>query len=128
MDLLSIYDCLGERTRLRIVHLLLHGPLCVCHVQEILGESQVKISKHLGHLKKHGLVTARKEANWRIYTLIAKPSPALAAQLDCLRAHAPEDGSLRRDAKKLQAVRARLACDSDDCCGRRTTPRLTITA
>ncbi len=125
MDLLSIYDCLSDRTRLRISHLLLQGPLCVCHIQEILDEPQVKISKHLGYLKKHELVTARKAANWRIYSLAAKTQPALSAQLDYLRAYAETDASLRRDTKRLLAVRARLASDSDDCCSRPMKPRQT---
>ena len=36
MDLIRIYECLCDATRLRILHLLTHGPLCVCHIQEIL--------------------------------------------------------------------------------------------
>ena len=56
MDLVSIYQCLCDHTRLRILHALTGGPLCVCHLQEILGEPQVKVSKHLAYLKQHGMV------------------------------------------------------------------------
>ena len=38
MDLLSIYQCLCDRTRLRMLHALAGGPLCVGHLQEILDE------------------------------------------------------------------------------------------
>ncbi len=47
MSLIQIYQCLCDETRLRILHLLQDGELCVCHFQQILEEPQVKISKHL---------------------------------------------------------------------------------
>jgi ArsR family transcriptional regulator len=56
MDLVQIYECLCDQTRLRILHLLSQTPLCVCHFQEILEEPQVKISKHLAYLRNRGLV------------------------------------------------------------------------
>lgn len=56
MSLVQIYECLCDQARLRILNALSGGPLCVCHLQEILGERQVKISKHLGYLKRHGIV------------------------------------------------------------------------
>ena len=43
---------------------LRRGRLCVCHLQEILGEPQVKVSKHLRYLKEHGMVEADSQANW----------------------------------------------------------------
>ena len=46
MSLVQIYQCLCDETRLRILNLLHEGELCVCHIQDILGEPQVKISKH----------------------------------------------------------------------------------
>lgn len=51
MDLVEIYKCLCDRTRLRLLHVLAQGPVCVCHFQEVLGEPQVKISKHLAYLR-----------------------------------------------------------------------------
>lgn len=118
MDLVTIYECLCDRTRLRILNLLCQGPLCVCHVQEILGEPQVKISKHLGYLKTHGLVTVRKEANWRVYSLVAKPAKALQANLACLQDCAAEDKAFRRDLEKLKGVRACLGEDAPKCCAK----------
>ena len=49
MDLVQIYQCFCDLTRLRILHLLTKSPLCVCHFQDILREPQVKISKHLAY-------------------------------------------------------------------------------
>ena len=53
MELTAFHACLSDPTRLRLVSLLLDGPLCVCHLQDILREPQVKISKHLAYLKRH---------------------------------------------------------------------------
>ena len=109
MELVRIYECFCDRTRLRILHLLGQGPLCVCHLQAVLGEPQVKVSKHLAYLKRRGLVAANREANWMIYRLPQKPPPELAANLACLQDCAGEDPIFRRDAEKLRKVRQRLA-------------------
>jgi len=123
VDLVTIYQCLCDRTRLRILNLLVQGPLCVCHIQEILDEPQVKISKHLGYLKTHGLVTVRKEANWRIYSLVSKPTKALETNLACLQDCAAEDKAFRRDLEKLKRVRSCIGQDAPACCARPQTLR-----
>lgn len=83
MNLVTIYQCLCDRTRLRILHLLLRGPLCVCHFQDVLREPQVKVSKHLRYLRENGLVEAERCANMMIYRLPAKASAQLKANLAC---------------------------------------------
>ncbi|MEY4939566.1 MAG: hypothetical protein RIQ93_1301 [Verrucomicrobiota bacterium] len=116
MDLAVIYACFSDRTRLRILNLLGQGPLCVCHVQDVLGESQVKISKHLGYFKTRGLVGVTREANWRIYRLVGKPSKALAANLACLRSCAADDKIFRRDSERLRARRRGFDANAPKCC------------
>lgn len=116
MEVVALYRCLGDRTRLRILNLLGQGPLCVCHFQEILGEPQVKVSKHLAYLKKHDLVRVTQEANWRIYRLVAKPGKVLEANLTCLQDSAIEDRTFRRDRGKLEALRRALGKDAPVCC------------
>ena len=115
MDLVRIYQCLCDRTRLRILHLLGDGPLCVCHFQAVLREPQVKISKHLGYLKSRGLVEAKREGNWMIYRLPEKLSHELAANLACLQDCAREDSVFRRDAEKLRKVRPQITQNSPLC-------------
>jgi DNA-binding transcriptional ArsR family regulator len=53
-ELLQGYRALSDPTRLRMVHLLGHQPLCVCHLQEILHLPQVPVSQHLAYLRKAG--------------------------------------------------------------------------
>ena len=116
MSLVQIYQCLCDQTRLRILNLLHEGPLCVCHLQTILGESQVKVSKHLAYLKGHALVEVRREANWMIYRLPARPSRELSTNLACLQDCVQEDPIFRRDAGKLRRLKDRFAESSPLCC------------
>ena len=115
MELVRIYECFCDRTRLRILHLLGQGPLCVCHLQAVLGEPQVKVSKHLAYLKSRGLVEASRQANWMIYRLPRKPRRELTANLACLQDCAGDDPIFRRDVERLRKVRARLAKQDGPC-------------
>lgn len=110
VELVQIYQCLCDPTRLRLLNLLLQGPLCVCHLQSVLGEPQVKVSKHLGYLRERGLVTARREGNWMIYALPEKAgrSRELEANLACLQDCAAEQAVFARDLAKLRKLD--LAC------------------
>jgi ArsR family transcriptional regulator, arsenate/arsenite/antimonite-responsive transcriptional repressor len=106
MDLVQIYQCFCDRTRLRILHLLTQTPLCVCHFQEVLGEPQVKISKHLGYLRARGLVQTRRNGNWMIYSLAEEREPELEANLKCLQDCVQTDAEFRRDLEKLAMLRS----------------------
>lgn len=124
MDLVQLHLGLADATRLRLLHLLLHGPLCVCHFQAALGEPQVKISKHLGYLRARGLVVSRRQGNWMIYSLppeAARPR-RLTLQLDALQECAGEDPVFGRDLRRLR--RLDLTCapvaavrGTGRCCG-----------
>lgn len=104
MQLPHLYQCLGDETRLRIVHLLFHRPLCVRDLQTILGASQVKISKHLICLKRYGVVESRVARNWRIYQLPAERPYELQRHLECLQECARHAGLFAEDLTKLQAL------------------------
>ena len=114
MDLVQIYECLCDATRLRLLNVLAQGPLCVCHFQEILGEPQVKISKHLAYLRERGLVKCERQGNWVIYALPAKPSRELRANLACLQDCAREDPKFQRDLARLKKLAPKFA-ESSPC-------------
>lgn len=106
MELIQIYQCFCDATRLRIVHLLTKGSLCVCHFQDILELPQAKVSQHLAYLRKKKMVEATRHANWMIYSLPARPSPELEANLKCLQDCARTDERFRADLKRLSKVLA----------------------
>ena len=113
MDLVQIYQCFCDRTRLRILNLLAKSPLCVCHFQTILGETQVKISKHLGYLRERGMVNVERDQNWMVYSLAKKRAPELETNLKCLQDCVQSDKVFARDLKKLETIR-------ENCCEPRT--------
>lgn len=109
MDLIQIYQCFCDRTRLRILHLLTRSPLCVCHFQDILGEPQVKISKHLAYLRSRGMVSTEKEQNWVIYSLPERRANELEQNLKCLQDCVQTDAVFKRDVEKLSKL-AKSCC------------------
>ncbi|TVP94909.1 MAG: transcriptional regulator [Acholeplasmatales bacterium] len=88
MDRMEIMKQLGNETRLRLVVLLLGRELCVCELEEILGERQVNITKHLNKLKEAGIVTVRREKQRGFHTVSAGllAETALIEYLRVLRA------------------------------------------
>lgn len=60
---------LADPTRLKIIHLLKHGELCVCEIFTALDKPQPTVSHHLNILKKAGFIKYRKEGVWINYSL-----------------------------------------------------------
>lgn len=105
MSLIRIYECLCDGTRLRIIHLLTRGPLCVCHLQSILDLPQARISQHLSYLRERGMVSNRRRGAWMIYSLPEAPSPELARHLACLQDCVREDAGFQRDLERLNEIK-----------------------
>ncbi|HEV2720840.1 MAG TPA: metalloregulator ArsR/SmtB family transcription factor [Thermoanaerobaculia bacterium] len=95
-------QALGDKTRLRLLNLLAGGELCVCYLVEILGESQPKISRHLGTLRHAGVVAARREGKWMHYRLVRPADPHQASALDALLAAIAEEREMQRDRAMLE--------------------------
>jgi ArsR family transcriptional regulator len=55
------FRALGDETRIRIVALLAHGELCVCHLDKALDLGQPNASRQLSILKHAGIVESRRE-------------------------------------------------------------------
>jgi Predicted transcriptional regulators len=104
VELIQIYQCFCDATRLRILHLLTHGPLCVCHFQEILGIPQTKVSQHLAYLRKRDLVECTRRGTWMIYSLPANPPLELETNLKCLQDCVQADKRFRKDLEKRRHV------------------------
>jgi len=104
MKMVQIYRCLCDETRLRILHLLREGPLCVCHFQEILQLPQVAVSKHLAYLRRTGMVEACRHEQWMVYSLPASPIRELDLQLRCLQDCIQTEPVFRADLRRLKAL------------------------
>lgn len=104
MKLVQIYRCMCDETRLRILHVLKQGPLCVCQFQEILRLPQVAVSKHLAYLRRAGMVEARRHEQWMIYLLPPTPGRELDLQLSCLQDCVHTVPVFREDLRRLNAL------------------------
>jgi len=60
---ISVFKALSDKTRIRILHLLLKAKceLCICEIMGALKIAQYNVSKHIKELKIAGLVKERKE-------------------------------------------------------------------
>jgi len=115
MEYIEIYRCLCERTRLRILNLLRGGPLCVCHLHEILGEAQPNVSKQLAYLRDRGVVESERRNTWIIYRLPNRRHPILEQNLKCLQDVAREDEIFRKDLARRTTVVRRIARTKEGC-------------
>lgn len=104
-----IFRAFADDTRLRILHLLTKGELCVCDLMTVLALPQPKVSRHLAYLKRAGLVTDRREGQWRHYSLAAPRSGVQRSLIRCLGSCLDEAPALREDAKSL-AKSKRKSC------------------
>jgi ArsR family transcriptional regulator len=79
-----LFRALSDTTRLRILHLLLAGELCVCDLVSVLDIPQPTASRHLAYLRKVGLVTVRKEGVWCYYQLAPASTEFETALRKCI--------------------------------------------
>lgn len=68
-DLAEVYKAASEPIRLRILAMLAHGELCVCHLHGALEAPQPTVSRHLAILRQAGLVRSRRDGSWVHYAL-----------------------------------------------------------
>lgn len=104
MTLTDLYRCLSDETRLRILNLLKEGPLCVCHIQAILGQSQVRTSKALATMKRLGVVQSTRKGTWMIYELLDPPDLILSRNLESLKSVEDAYPVFQSDLKKRRRI------------------------
>jgi ArsR family transcriptional regulator len=75
----TVFKALADRTRLRILGLLVGGDVCVCDIHESLGIPQPRASRHLAYLRRAGLVDAHRRGLWVHYRLATLPDDVAAA-------------------------------------------------
>lgn len=105
-DLVTLFNALADRTRLRLLNLLAGGELCVCYFVELLDEAQPKISRHLAYLRRAGIVATRREGKWMHYRIVTPADAMQARVLECALEALAADKQMQRDRERL----ARTCC------------------
>jgi ArsR family transcriptional regulator len=103
-DLVTLFQALGDPTRLRLLNLMAAGEVCVCYFVEILDQAQPKISRHLAYLRRAGLVVARRDGKWMHYRIVVPSDPAQAAVLKTALDVIARDRGMQRDRLALERV------------------------
>ena len=127
VEMLSLFKALADATRLKIIGLLASQPLTVEQMAEMLKLRPSTVSHHLSYLAHVGLVSARAESYYNIYSLqphvldqmarqmlSRETLPSVAAQVDVdaydrkvVHDYSLPDGRLKAipaQRKKLEAV------------------------
>jgi ArsR family transcriptional regulator len=106
----KLFRALGDETRVRIVALLTHGELCVCHIEAALGLSQPNVSRQLSVLRSAGIVAPRREGNWVYYRLADQSEQECRRVLGAIKAFAADE-TLRKDMHRLRTVKGPGSCE-----------------
>ncbi len=113
-----VFRALADPTRVRILHLLRRGALCVGDLVAVLGIAQPKASRHLAYLRRAGLVDHEKRGLWCFYRLAAARPGFHEKVLELLAAAAAEVPEAGSDASALRRLRI-----EGGCCPQHEVPR-----
>ena len=86
-DFEALYKALADESRLKILFLLSElGEACVRDIQQVLRVPQPTVSRHLGLLKRMGLVDNHRRGKWNYYFIIKKQPDMVKYLLNCFNA------------------------------------------
>jgi ArsR family transcriptional regulator, arsenate/arsenite/antimonite-responsive transcriptional repressor len=105
-----MFRAFSDRTRLRILHVLLGGELCVGDIVEILRAPQPRVSRHLAYLRKADLVEVRKSGLWKHYSLSPAKTAFHRKLVECLEKCFGEVPELQADSVRATQVRKSGGC------------------
>jgi ArsR family transcriptional regulator len=102
-DVALFFAALADENRLRLLHLMRGGEICVCFLQETLKTNQPKISRHLAYLRRAGLVEARRQGTWMYYRLKDQP-PKIQEILEGALAAIKNEPKIKGDRKRAKQI------------------------
>lgn len=105
-----VFRALADPTRVRILHLLRDGPLCVGDLVSVLHLSQPKVSRHLAYLRRTRLVEDEKRGLWCFYRLAPARPGFHQKALELLAAAAAEVPDAAADGNALRRLRSKGGC------------------
>jgi ArsR family transcriptional regulator len=104
------FRAFADQTRLRILHLLQGGEICVNDLVEIIDVPQPTASRHLAYLRRAELVVTRKDGLWTYYALAPSRSELHRQLLKCLSKCFEEVPELQKDARRAARLKKLGGC------------------
>ncbi|KAA3611422.1 MAG: ArsR family transcriptional regulator [Planctomycetota bacterium] len=105
-----MFRAFSDPIRLRILHLLQEGEMCVGDLVEVLQVPQPTASRHLRYLRQADLVVSRRQGRWCFYSLAEAGSAFHQKLLSCLGSCFFEVPTLQEDATRAKALRQAGGC------------------
>jgi len=106
----DLFRAFADETRLRLLHLLACGEVCVCQLCEVLEQSQPKISRHLAYLRRVGLVSVRQQGKWKHYSIAKELGPLQKRLVGCVASCLGGLSPLTEDKLRLAEACRDKAC------------------
>lgn len=103
----ALFKALSDPIRLRILAVLRHGEVCVCHIHEALDIPQPTASRHLAYLRRAGLVATRRDGLWVHYRLAEPHDPVLATIVGAVAHGLTHVHAAAADARRLSRLQRR---------------------
>ena len=106
----DIFKALAEESRLRILSLLIERELCVCEIEATLNLTQSNVSRHLTILKKCGIVSSQKDAQWTYYSISSEFKQDHSTLWQYLTEHLPELSTYLADQEACKKCKEKKLC------------------
>ena len=108
---IKVMKALSDPSRLKIIKMLQHKPMCVCEIQKTLDIPQPTASRQLKILEDAGLAMSRKSGLWVNYDIAdGRVSPYAAILLGGLKHWLQDDPDIVRLVDKLPEIRREDIC------------------
>ena len=114
IKILKIFKALSDTNRIRILMMLIHKPLCVCEIQDILQVTVSTVSKHLSILRDAGFIISEQAGKWVNYKLNTSSKDIAINQLILLLPLYLDNDEIRAsDLQKVEDVNRLNLCNID---------------
>jgi len=102
-DFIKAMKALSDKTRLRILNVLLVRDCCVCEIMQALDISQSRASRNLGILQDAGFLRERRDGLWIVYSMDWETANHYASSLVKLLRDSPISNEvLTQDKERLK--------------------------
>ena len=105
-----LFRALADKTRLRILHLLLGGTMCVGDIATALLIPQPAASRHLAYLKRAGLVQVRRAGQWCYYSVAPARSRSHKKLVECLTDCVADMPEAQADVRRAHRLKPAGGC------------------
>jgi ArsR family transcriptional regulator len=88
-DIEGLLKAIADESRLKIIFMLVEmNEACVRDIQQVLRVPQPTVSRHLGYLKRMGLVDNHRKGKWNYYFVVKTLPEVVRRQVQLLKTDA----------------------------------------